>query len=95
MKNETTPQVAVPASSPAASAINEQPSSGTKAAASLLELAERCEAAAGPDHQLDREIIKELRPIIDPHDRMATPYPRFTASLDAAWHEERALSKAE
>lgn len=45
----------------------------------LLELAERCEAATGPDRDLSIEITDAL----DPSDRVRG-YPDYTASVDAA-----------
>lgn len=55
----------------------------------LLELADRCEAATGPDRELDAEIHDAVFPITLELPR----YPRYTVSLDAAitlvperWH---------
>lgn len=53
----------------------------------LLELAERCEAATGPDRELDRAIFEWLT-LVDGFvpDRAHQSYPQYayTASLDAA-----------
>ena len=50
----------------------------TDRAALLMDLAERCEKAQGPDRELDREIAEATKP-----DFWLVP-PRYTASLDAA-----------
>ncbi len=45
----------------------------------LLELAERCEAATGPNFQLEQDIGGTVFP-----ERGAITHPPYTASLDAA-----------
>ena len=63
----------------------------TKPVDALLALAERCEAATGPDRELDRIIALNLgwRSVAkgwvrDPGGNSKDELPRYTASLDAA-----------
>lgn len=53
----------------------------TNPSVSLVELAERCEKASGPDREIDLDIARALK-AFDPKHRFAVA--PFTGSLDAA-----------